>query len=134
MWTSLLLGLVLAAQAPPAANQTGVIAGKVTAPAGSVLAGRAEVVLLPPEYVEVWNTELVERLDNYWENYKPTFIRQKELFLDAQRMAYRDAFQFVVARMRFDNRTRSSELIHDTSDGAFEFRNVPAGRYKIIAL
>jgi len=138
MWTSILLGFMLAAQAPAAPTQTvttGTIGGRVTTPAGVTLNQPIQVVLLPPEYAEVWNTDVQERLDNYWEQYKPTFIQQKELFLEVQKMAYRASFQFVVTRMQFDNRGRSSGLIHEaTPDGRFEFRNVPAGLYKILAM
>jgi len=99
------------------------------------LSGPAQVVLLPPEYLEMWNTDVQERLDNYWERYKPTFIQQKELFAEVEKMAYRDAFEHIVALMRRDNRTRSADLVRaSTADGRFEFKNVPPGRYKILAL
>jgi hypothetical protein len=134
MWTPVLLGLVLAVQTPAAAGQTGAIAGRIPLPDGLTLAKPAQVVVLPPEYTEMWNTDVQERLDNYCEDFKPAFIQQKEYFLELEQRAYRDAFQFIT-RMQFDNRTRSSSLIHDsTPDGGFEFKNLPTRRYKILAL
>ena len=138
MWSSILLGFMLAVQAPAASTQsavTGTLSGSVITPAGARLNQPVQIVLLPPEYAEAWNTDVQERLDNYWEQYKPAFIQQKEFFLEVQKQAYRASFQFIVTRMQFDNRGRSSGLIHEaTPDGRFEFKNVPAGLYKILGM
>jgi len=133
MWTCVFALWTLSVLQNPAA-QTGTIAGKLTPPDGPI-SRPAQVILLSGEFLEMFNTDVLERLDNYWERYKPTFIQQKELFLVVQKMAYRDAFQRAVTLMRQDNRTRSANFLGDsTADGKFEFKNVPVGRYKILAL
>jgi hypothetical protein len=135
MWTAFLAGLVLAAQTAAAPNPTGTIAGRVVSPQGTRLSRPAQILLLPPEYTETWNTDVQVRLDNYWEDYKPTFIQQKEMFYEIEKKAYRDAFEFVVKQIRRHNPMRSVELIQDsTADGAFEFRNASTGRYRVLAL
>ena len=134
MWTWVILVLTLAAQAAAPAK-SGTIAGKIAPAEGLKLSRRAQVVLLSPEYIEMWNTDVQERMDNYWERYKPTFIQQKELYREVAKMAYRDSFNWIVAQMQRNNRLRTADLIRETSgDGKFEFTNVPPARYRVLAL
>jgi hypothetical protein len=120
-------------QAAPA--HTGTVAGKITTAEGSKLAKPAQVILLSPDYVEQWNTDVQERMDNYWERFKPTFIQQKEMYREVAKMAYRDAFDALVRSMRRSSQPHVADFIHDTTaDGKFEFTHIPVGRYKLLAM
>ena len=133
MWTRLLLALTLFTQAAPV--HTGTVAGKITPAEGSKLAKPAQVILLSPDYVEQWNTDVQERMDNYWERFKPTFIQQKEMYREVAKMAYRDSFDALARSMQRSNRPRIADFIHNTTpDGKFEFTNIPLGRYKMLAM
>jgi hypothetical protein len=55
------------------------ISGGLEIPRGVTPPATAQA-LLPLEYAKLFNAEVQIRLDNYWEDYKPAFARQKELF------------------------------------------------------
>jgi hypothetical protein len=117
------------------APQTGVIAGSVLIPADRHLSQPLQIVLLSPRYTNLWDTDVQKRLDMYWERYKPAFAQNKQFFLEISRRAQVEALDFVVARMRRDASTNVSEYIKEaTTDGKFEFKDVPFGEYKIFAL
>jgi hypothetical protein len=123
--------LLLAGQA---SQPTGVITGTVAAPQQEV-AQRVQVILLPPRYTDLWVTEVQKRLDLYWQRYQPTFRNQKEVFLEFSKQAHRDATTYVLDRMRRDGSGNLSAYLTEISAGShFEFRNVPFGEYKVLAL
>src|SRR5262245_50101482 len=131
----LLLAITLAVQATPAKPHTGVVAGQIVPPDGEKVSRPVLVILLPPQYNERWNTDVQQRLDSYWERYKPTFIQQKEMFSTITKMAYRDSLEYVVSIMRRDSEAKAAEFIHESApDGTFEFKNVPFGNYKLLAI
>ena len=133
MFKPFLLALVLAAQAPSTANRVGVVAGKVIPPGNRPVFG-VQIILLPPDYVERWNSEVQQRLDNYWEEFKPQFIRRKELFTEFTRLAYLDSTENILIAMRGADQKAFQEYVHRSVDGQFEFRNVPFGTYKLLAV
>jgi hypothetical protein len=117
----------------PSPEETGIIAGTIVQSAQE--AGRApvQVILLSSQYVDLWNTDVQKRLDAYWERFKPAFAAQKELFFEVSRMAQKEATDYVVTRMRRDASV-SDYLKQASPEGRFEFKNLPFGEYKVVAL
>jgi hypothetical protein len=116
-------------QAPPA----GTVVGVVKLPEGTKPAQAARVLLLPPKYTEVWNKQLQQRLDNYWEMFKPEFAAHKEHFMDFYRIAYLESFRYVMSAMRRELGDGASKLVKETSStGQFEFRGIPFGTYQVL--
>ncbi len=116
-------------------QETGIVAGIVVPPPSQQISAPVQVILLPAEYRDLWNSELQKRLDVYWEQYKPAFARRKEFFFQVSHQAHRETTNYVVTRMRRDPASNFSNYLKDTSpDGRFEFRNVPYGEYKILAV
>lgn len=113
----------------------GIIAGMVTPPDKLMISRPVQVVLLSPQYANLWSGDVQRRLDVYWERYKPAFAEKKEFFYEVSEMAYRDAIQYIIGRMRRDLRSDISGFVQDSSpEGRFEFKNVPFGEYKIVAV
>jgi hypothetical protein len=114
---------------------TGIIAGTVVLPASQKISGPVQVVLLSPRYSDLWSSDLQKRLDVYWERYKPAFARQKEFFFEVSKQAHRETTNYVITRMRRDTSSNFSNYLKETTpDGKFEFKNVPYGEYKILAV
>ena len=106
--------------------QTGTIIGVVKAPT-------ARVVLLTPKYTELWNKQNQERLDNYWELFKPEFAANKEHFSDFVRAAQLESFRSVTSTMRRDLGDAASKLLKESSPaGQFEFTGIPFGTYQLL--
>jgi hypothetical protein len=140
MVRSLLLAAVLLTQQQPQPAvkapepvETGIIAGTIARPAQGSVSQSVQVILLSPQYADLWNTDVQKRLDVYWERYKPAFAAQKELFFEVSRMAQKEATDFIVTRMRRDASV-SDYLKQASPEGKFEFKNLPFGEYKILAL
>ena len=116
-------------------SQTGTVVGLIKLPNGSKPATVAHVMLLPPKYTEVWNKQVQQRLDNYWEIYKPELAVHKEHITDIYRMVHAEAFGYVASAMRRDlGEAAASRLIKDASPGGqFEFRGVPFATYQVLA-
>lgn len=113
--------------------QTGTVIGSVQVPHGVKTTRSVRVMLLPPQYTEIWNKQLQTRLDNYWEVFKPQFIANKEHFLDFSRMAQVEAFRYIASNLRRDLGDDASRLMKDVSaTGQFEFIGVPFGTYQLL--
>jgi hypothetical protein len=126
MWSVLLAAaLLLVGQE---SQERGVITGSVVPPQP------AQVILLRSDYVDLWSSEVQRRLDLYWQQYQVALGTRKEMFLQLSRQAHKDATNFVVSRMRRDPSWSLSEYVVETSDGKFEFKNLPFGEYKILAV
>ena len=126
MWSVLLAAaLLLVGQE---SQDRGVITGSVVPPQP------AQVILLRSDYVDLWSSEVQRRLDLYWQQYQVALGTRKEMFLQLSRQAHKDATTFIVSRMRRDPSWSLSEYVVDTSDGKFEFKNLPIGEYKILAV
>ena len=118
-------------------SETGTLIGTVKLPNGDKPSQAARVVLLPPKYTEVWNKQVQQRLDNYWETFKPEFAANKEHFADYYRIAHVESLLFVIATMRRELGDGSSKYIKETpaggpTTGQFEFRGMPFGTYQIL--
>lgn len=130
----LVAALFVAAQSEKTAG-SGIIVGSVYPPGSLTVSEPLQIVLLSPPYVELWEGDLQKRLDSYWERYKPAFAQNKEYFTEISRMAYLDSIQFVVNRIRRDLREKAAAFIRQSSsEGRFEFKDVPFGDYKVIAM
>jgi hypothetical protein len=124
--TLLMAAFLLAAQEP---QQTGTIVGSL------VPAQPVQVILLSPEYTDLWSTEVQKRLDLYWQQYQVAVRTRKEYFSELSKQAHRDATYYVLNRMRRDASAKSADyLIQTSTDGKFEFKNVPFGEYRILAI
>ena len=125
---SVLLGL-FQTQASP----TGTVVGIVRIPDAAKTPQAARVALLPLMFIEAWNKQVQQRLDNYWELFKPEFAVNKERFTYFNRMAHVEAFQYITSSMRRELGESASKLIKDASqNGQFEFRGVPFGTYQVL--
>jgi hypothetical protein len=113
--------------------QTGTVVGLVKLPNGSIPSQAAHVVLLPPKYMEAWNKLVQERLDNYWEIFKPELAVNRERITDIYRMVHVEAFRSITSTMRRDLGLGSSKFLKDsTPGGQFEFSGIPLGTYEVL--
>jgi hypothetical protein len=111
---------------------TGTVIGLVKLPSGKPGQG-ARVVLVPSKYIEVWNKEVQQRLDNYWEIYKPDLLANKENVPKLYHLAYVEALRNLVTTMRRDLGEGVSKYLKETSStGQFEFRGIPFGTYQLL--
>ena len=116
------------------AIQSGTVVGLVKLPNSSKPAAGAHLVLLPPKYTEIWNKQVQQRLDNYWEIFKPELYANREHITEIYRMVHVEAFRNVTSLMRREMGESASRLIKDASPGGeFEFRGVPYATYQILA-
>jgi hypothetical protein len=131
MFTALFIaGLLLAGQ-----QSSTMISGSIVAPPQQQILQPVQVILLPPRYADLWNTEVQKRLDVYWQQFQPTLRDRKEFFAEFSKRAHRDATVYVLTRMQFDLSNKFSDyLIEMPPSGRFEFKNVPFGEYNILAI
>jgi hypothetical protein len=116
-------------------QETAVITGAVVTASEQEISQPLQVILLSPRYLDLWNSEVQKRLDRYWQQFQPAFRNEKEYFSELSKQAHRDATTYVVNRMRRDpGGNISSYLMETTPGGKFEFRNIPFGEYKILAI
>jgi hypothetical protein len=136
MLKSILLLMALSLQTPAAVPaELGIIAGSITPSVESPAAEPVRVVLLSPQYANLWVSDVQKRLDVYWERYKPAFVQKKEFFLEVSKMAHRDALEYVIGRMQSDSRIHALDFIQTTgSGGKFEFKDLPLGEYRVVAI
>jgi hypothetical protein len=112
--------------------ETGTVLGLVKLPNGKP-GQAARVVLLPPKYTEVWNRQVQQRIDNYWEIYKPELALKREHITDLYRLAHMEALRYVIATLRRDLGDGASKYIKETpATGQFEFRGIPFGTYQLL--
>ncbi len=130
MFVAVLLAALAAFQTPA---ETGFIAGAVVRTPQETISRPIRVLLLPPQYSNLWTSDVQKRLDAYWERYKPMFAAKKESFVEVSRQAHREAANYVLSRMLRDT-SNISDYLKETSDGRFEFKNVPFGDYQILAV
>ena len=110
-------------------RETGMVTGMVVPPQP------VQVILLRSDYVDLWSSEVQRRLDLYWQQYQVALRTHKEMFSELSRQAHKDATNFVVSRMRRDPSAKLSEyVVETTAEGKFEFKNLPFGEYKILAM
>ena len=113
-------------------SQTGTVIGLVKLPGGKP-SSAARVVLLPPKYTELWNRQVQQRLDNYWETFKPEFVANKEHFADYYKLAHGESLRYVITAMRRDLGDGATKYIKDTAPtGEFQFGGIPFGLYQLL--
>jgi hypothetical protein len=113
-------------------SQTGTVIGLVKLPGGKP-SPAARVVLLPPKYTELWNRQVQQRIDNYWETFKPEFAINKQHFSDFYKLAHAESLRFVITAMRRDLGDGATKYIKDTaSTGEFQFGGIPFGAYQLL--
>lgn len=123
---------LLVAQKP---ESTSLITGTVVLPPLQKPSRPVQVILLSAQYMNLWNSDVQKRLDVYWETYKPAFASQKDFFFEISKQAHREATNYVLTRMRRDPSSNLADYLKETSpDGTFEFKNVPFGEYKVLAI
>lgn len=127
MWIPLLLSVVLA-------TPTGTITGSIAPPQNVRLTKAAQVVVLSGEYVNLYAAEVQKRLDNAWEDYKPAFIQDKQAFLIFRDLALRRSYDSILNRMRRDSPVGVANFVHNATNNTFEFKNVPQGECRVLAL
>jgi hypothetical protein len=126
----LLTAVLLFAEDP---QQTGIVTGAVVVPQQEI-SQPLQVILLSPDYTDLWTSEVQKRLDRYWQQFQTTFRYRKEFFLEMSQRAHQEATNYVVSRMRRAAASNTSELLMQTSrNGRFEFKNIPFGEYKVLA-
>jgi hypothetical protein len=113
-------------------SETGTVIGLIKLPSGRP-SQNARVVLLPPNYTELWNKEVQQRLDNYWEIYKPDLLAHRDHVARLYRLAYVEALRNLITTMRRDLGDGASKYVKETGPiGQFEFRGVPFGTYQVL--
>jgi len=123
---------LLVAQKP---EGTSLITGTVVLPPLQTASRPVQVILLSSQYMNLWNSDVQKRLDVYWEIYKPAFASKKDFFFEISKQAHREATNYVLTRMRRDPSSNLADYLKETSpDGTFEFKNVPFGEYKVLAI
>src|SRR5262245_57927980 len=123
---------LLVAQKP---EGTSLITGTVVLPPLQKPSRPVHVILLSSQYLNLWNSDVQKRLDVYWEIYKPAFASQKDFFFEISKQAHREATNYVLTRMRRDPSNNLADYLKETSpEGTFEFKNVPFGEYKVLAI
>jgi hypothetical protein len=127
MLLSFLLSAVLAVP-------TGTIKGGIAPPENVRIAKPVQVVVLSGIYVNLYLAEVQKRIDNYWEEYRGLFIQDKEAFLHFRERAQVQAMESTLNQMRFDDPNNIAKFVHNTTNNTFEFRAVPQGECKIVAL
>jgi hypothetical protein len=123
------------AAVPVQVDQSGIIAGAVIPPPEQRISEPLQVILLSSRYTNIWNSDVQKRLDAYWEIYKTALKSRKDFFSQVSRQAQWEATTYVLMRMRGDSSHNVSDYLQETSaDGKFEFKNVPFGEYKVLAV
>src|SRR5437867_2979796 len=133
MLNALVLAAVLIFGQKP--EGTGRIAGIVIASPQQKISQPIQVILLSPRYINLWDSAVQRRLDFYWERFHPTFRTRKEFFLEFSKQAHKEATNYILSSMRRDPSGNISDYLQEISDGGnFEFKNLPFGEYKVLAV
>ena len=126
----LVTALLVSAEKP---QQTGIITGSVVLPLQQAISEPVQVILLSPAYADLWVNEVQKRLDRYWQQFQPAFRYRKESFSELSKQAHKEATNYVVTRMQRDS-SSNAYLMQTSPDGKFEFKNIPFGEYKVLAV
>ena len=112
----------------------GTIEGKIVPPEKVTITKPVQVVVFSGSYVNFYLAEVQKRLDNYWEEYKSAFIQDKEAYILFRERAQRQAMEVAINRMQFDDPRNIANFVHTSKDMKFQFRSVPQGECKVVAL
>jgi hypothetical protein len=113
---------------------TGTIEGNISLPEKVKASKPIQVTVFSGDYVNLYLAEVQERIDDYWEEYRRLFIENKEAFLVFRDRAQRQAMESTLNQMRRDDPLHYSNFVHTTTGNTFEFRAVPQGECKVVAL
>jgi hypothetical protein len=113
---------------------TGTVKGSIAPPNNVRITKPIQVVVFSGDYVNLYLAEVQKRIDNYWEQYRSLFIQDKEAFLHFRERAQVQALDSTLNQMRFDDANNIAKFVHTTTNNTFEFRAVPQGECKIVAL
>ena len=115
--------------------ETGIVVGQVPLPEDIEDGVDIQAVLLSPQWTTVWNSEVQERIDNYFAVNSAAINENRALFAQISARAQREAMEVVISRMQVSLGDEFSESIRAVSpDGEFEFAGVPFGDYRIIVV
>src|SRR5437899_11732069 len=81
-------------------QETGIVAGIVVPAPSQQFSVPVQVILLPAEYRDLWNSELQKRLDVYWEDYQPAFARRQEFLVEVSPQPNKETTNYIVSRQR----------------------------------
>ena len=113
----------------------GAITGRVEALTTMGLARDLQVVLLSPQWADLWYGEVQKRLDIYFDRYRQFLESRTDFSEQVSGLAQRDAISFVINSMQRDLGEEFQKSIKKVSpDGSFEFNEVPPGNYRVIVL
>lgn len=118
----------------PRESQFGTIQGRIAPPETVHITKPVQVAVFSGEYVDFYLAEVQKRLDNFWEEYKIAFIQNKEAFLLFRERAQRQAMDVALSRMKTENPGSAARFVQTTANDSFDFRAVPQGECKIVAL
>jgi len=113
---------------------TGTIEGSISPPDKIKFSKPVQVVVFSGKYVNVYLADVQKRVDNYWEEFRLAFIQDKEAFLLFRDRAQIQAMELTLNQMRQDDPGNLAKFVHSTSNNTFEFRAVPLGECKVVAL
>lgn len=131
MWMPLLLSILLVA---PIEAPAGTITGSIAPPQNVRFSKPAQVVVFSGKYVDMYAATLQKKIDNYWEDYHQAFVLDKDAFLLFRDRALKQAMEDTLDTMRHDNPLIASGFIRTATNNGFEFRNVPQGECRVVAL
>jgi len=115
--------------------ELGTITGRVETLTAMGIARDLQVVLLSPQWVDLWNGEVQKRLDVYFDRYRQFLGSRTDFFKQVSRLAHRDAISLVINSMQSDLGKEFHQFAKTVSPkGSFEFNGVPPGDYRIIVL
>ena len=103
----LMLGMLFLQQVPVGAlpkttSGLGAITGRVETLTTMGLARDLQVVLLSPQWADLWNGEVQKRLDIYFDRYRQFRERRTDFADQVSGLAQRDAISFVINSMQSD--------------------------------
>ena len=113
----------------------GTIAGHVSILPDAGVSGAPQVVLMSSGWAELWNGDVQQRIDRYFNLYRGAVAQDPALFDEIAAMARRDAVVSLVSQMQQALGLQFKDHVREVSpDGRFEFTGVPLGEHKVVVL
>ena len=139
VYISLVLGLVVILSASGALGQEraeiGIVVGHVSLSDGIEDGARIQAVLMSGQWTSVWNSQVQQRIDNYFAVNSAAINQNPDLFSLISTRAQREAIQFVMSQMQQTLGAEFTDSVVDVSSvGSFEFARVPFGTYRIVVV
>jgi hypothetical protein len=139
VYISLVLGLVVILSTSGAFGQEraeiGIVVGHVSLSDDIEDSARIQAVLMSGQWTSVWNSQVQQRIDNYFAVNSVAINQNPDLFSLISTRAQREAIQFVMSQMQQTLGAEFNDSVVDVSSvGSFEFPRVPFGTYRIIVV